>query len=360
MRKKLVGGVATVALVATFSGKASAAEHTVKPGDTLWNIANHYKTTVTKIKELNKLSSDIIYPRQVLQINGSSTANSTSTTPAVKASTKNSTTNSTPSTGSTYTVKSGDYLMRIASSHGITLAQLKQWNGLTSDLIRPGQVLRVSGGSASAPAPTTAAASTSNSSGNNSGNTANATTYKVVSGDTLGRIASKYRTTVAQLKQLNGLRSDLIYVGQVLRLNGSAPAGTTVKQTAASVSQPVQSKVGNVVTAAKQHLGVKYVWGGTTPAGFDCSGFIYYAFKQAGQNISRTSADGYFNRSYYVKTPQPGDLVFFENTYKRGISHLGIFLGGNQFIHAGNNGVEIASLSNSYWKSKFNGYKRFY
>lgn len=359
MRKKLVGGVATVALVATFSGKVSAAEHTVKPGDTLWNIANQYKTTVTKIKELNKLSSDIIYPRQVIQVNGNS---STTTAPDVKPSTNSSTaSNTTSNTGNTYTVKSGDYLMKIASSHGISLSQLKQWNGLTSDLIRPGQVLKVAGGSTSAPAPAAPTTSASSSANNNSGSTANATTHKVVSGDTLGRIASKYRTTVTQLKQLNGLRSDLIYVGQSLRVNGSSSAGSsTANQTAASVSKPVQSKVGNIIASAKQHLGVKYSWGGSTPAGFDCSGFIYYAFKQAGHNIARTSADGYFNRSYYVKSPQPGDLVFFENTYKRGISHLGIYLGGNQFIHAGNDGVEITSLNNSYWKSKFNGYKRFY
>jgi len=360
VRKKLVGGVATVALVATFSGKASAASHEVKPGDSLWKIANQYKTTINNIKKLNGLSSDIIYPRQVLKIDGNSnTTNKPTTSTTSKTSTQGPVTSS--KAGNTYTVKSGDYLIRIANAHGITLSQLKQWNGLTSDMIRPGQVLKVSqGSSSSAPAPSTSS-SPRPSANSNSGST---TTYKVVSGDTLGRIAAKYGTTVANLKQANGLRSDIIYVGQVLRLNGSAPSTGSSRNNqnsaAASVSRPTQGKVGNVVQSAKQHIGVKYAWGGTTPAGFDCSGFIYYAFKQAGHNISRLGTDGYYNRSYYTKSPQAGDLVFFKNTYRSGISHMGIYLGSNQFIHAGNNGVEVSSLNNSYWKSKFDGFKKFY
>ena len=359
MKKKLVGGVATVALVATFSGEASAASHEVKPGDTLWKIANQYKTTVTNIKNLNKLNSDIIYPRQVLKIDGNKKTGSASTAPTAKTSTNSSATAS--NSKDTYVVKSGDYLIKIANSHGISLSQLKQWNGLTSDLIRPGQVLKVSkrGGSSSS-APTAGSPSNSRPAANSSNNnTANATTYKVVAGDTLGRIAAKYGTTVAKLKQANGLRSDLIYVGQVLRLSGQAPTGNNVKQPAAP-SKPAPSKAGNVVQVAKQHIGTKYAWGGTSPSGFDCSGFIYYAFKQAGHNISRMGTDGYYNRSYYVKSPQAGDLVFFKNTYRSGISHMGIYLGSNQFIHAGNNGVEVSSLNNSYWKSKFDGFKKFY
>ncbi|MFD1706843.1 LysM peptidoglycan-binding domain-containing protein [Siminovitchia sediminis] len=358
MRKKLVGGVATVALMATFSGKASAAEqYQVKPGDTLWKIANQYKTTVSNIKQLNKLSSDIIYPKQVLRVDGSKSSGSgTSASTSARSSAKAS--SATSSSGSTYTVKPGDYLIKIANAHGISLSQLKQWNGLSSNIIYPGQTLKVRQGGSAAPASSssTAAAPASSSAGSSS----TGSTYKVVSGDTLGKIAAKYSTTVANLKQINGLRSDLIYAGQTLKVSGSAASSTPAKQTAAPASKPAASSSGNVISVAKQQLGTKYAWGGTSPSGFDCSGFIYYVFKQAGHNISRTSTEGYYNRSYYISSPQPGDLVFFKNTYKKGISHMGVYLGGNQFIHAGNNGVEIASLNNSYWKSKFDGYKKFY
>ena len=83
-------------------------------------------------------------------------------------------------------------------------------------------------------------------------------------------------------------------------------------------------------------------------------------FNQSGIKISRLSTDGYYDRSYYVDEPQPGDLVFFRNTYRQGISHMGIYLGNGDFIHAGEDGVKIANVNNSYWKSKFDGYKKFY
>ena len=94
-------------------------------------------------------------------------------------------------------------------------------------------------------------------------------------------------------------------------------------------------------------------------AGFDCSGFIYFVHAQAGLNISRQSSEGYFAQSATVSTPVVGDLVFFENTYKEGISHMGIYIGNNEFIHAGSKGVEVASLNSVYWKEHFVSFKRF-
>jgi len=348
MKKKLAGAATIAILTTSFSGAVSAATYEVKSGDSLWKIASQFNTSVSRVKELNNLRNDIIYPKQILKIDDSVS------TVAPQPATQSRPAASTSAT--TYTVQPGDYLIKIASKHNITLAQLKEWNGLTTDLIRIGQVLVVSKGSApapaapSVPAPTPAPVTTENTAG---------TTYKVVAGDTLSRIAVKYGTTVAKLKELNGLSSDLIRVGQVLKVNGQAVSDNkeTVTQPSAP---PVQQAGATVVDIAKKLTGVKYVWGGSTPAGFDCSGFIYYAFNQSGKKISRLSSEGYFDRSYYVNNPEPGDLVFFQNTYKSGISHMGIYVGNGQFIHAGSNGVEIASVSNSYWKSKFNGYKKFY
>ncbi len=103
------------------------------------------------------------------------------------------------------------------------------------------------------------------------------------------------------------------------------PASTTQNVNTESASKTEVTNATKLIHTAKGVLGSPYVWGGTTPAGFDCSGFIYYAFSQSGHNISRTSSEGYYDRSYYVKDPQPGDLVFFRDTYKPGISHMGEF-----------------------------------
>ena len=108
-------------------------------------------------------------------------------------------------------------------------------------------------------------------------------------------------------------------------------------------------------------MGVPYAWGGSSLNGFDCSGFIYYAANQAGKKIGRTSAEGYYSRTFFVDQPQPGELVFFENTYKRGISHVGFYVGNNQFIHADEKaGITITSLSSNYWSKHFDGFKKFY
>ncbi len=344
MKRKLVSAATIAVIAASFSGKASASTYEVKSGDSLWYVASKYNTTIERIKELNQLSGDMIYPKQILKLDSSEAS----------PSSKNQQSSSSQAT-TTYTVKAGDYLIKIANIHHITLGQLKSLNGLTSDIIYPGQVLKVSGNS-STPAPQQTNRQPSRG--------VKETTYTVTSGDTLEHIATRFGTTVHHLKQLNGLSSDLIIVGQRLRVNGQAKTNVANNQSTTNSSPPSSkgsSISGSLTDIAKQFIGTKYVWGGTTPSGFDCSGFIYYAFNQAGQNISRLSTDGYYNRSYYVNNPQPGDLIFFRNTYRKGISHMGIYLGNNQFIHASSSsGVTITSVNNSYWKSKFDGYKRFY
>jgi peptidoglycan endopeptidase LytE len=106
--------------------------------------------------------------------------------------------------------------------------------------------------------------------------------------------------------------------------------------------------------------GIPYVYGGNTMVGFDCSGFINFVHLQAGLKITRLSSADYFAQSAIVSNPVVGDLVFFENTYKEGISHMGIYLGNNEFIHAGSKGVEVANLESNYWKGHFVSFKRFY
>lgn len=100
-----------------------------------------------------------------------------------------------------------------------------------------------------------------------------------------------------------------------------------------------------IISVAKQHLGLPYLWAGTTSYGFDCSGFTQFCFKMAGYFLRR-DADMQFEQGEVIenrKDLQPGDLVFFQ-TYKPGPSHVGIYIGDLKYIHSGSNGVSINSF----------------
>ncbi|MFZ7119556.1 MAG: NlpC/P60 family protein [Eubacteriaceae bacterium] len=112
----------------------------------------------------------------------------------------------------------------------------------------------------------------------------------------------------------------------------------------------------SIVATAKHYIGIPYVRGGSSPSGFDCSGFTQYVFKQYGINLPRTSggqgsAGGYVSRSDL----KPGDLVIFSG-------HVGIYVGGSRFIHSPSTGgrVEITSLNTAYWRSKYISGRRVY
>jgi len=121
-----------------------------------------------------------------------------------------------------------------------------------------------------------------------------------------------------------------------------------------------KSKVSALIGTARKYIGVPYAFGGTTPRGFDCSGYLQYVFAKHGIGIPRL-ADEQYRLGLAAKSAKdlvPGDLVFF-TTYTSGASHCGIYLGKNEFIHTSSSkGVRIDNLNNDYWKPRFIGGRR--
>lgn len=117
-----------------------------------------------------------------------------------------------------------------------------------------------------------------------------------------------------------------------------------------------------IVREAKKYKGAKYVWAGASPKGFDCSGFTWYVYQQVtGNDIGRTVKAQYAQGNSVSRGAlQPGDIVFFKNTFQKGLSHCGIFISGSDFIHAENEdtGVVISSLDSDYYGQRYAGARR--
>lgn len=150
--------------------------------------------------------------------------------------------------------------------------------------------------------------------------------------------------------QTGYIRSDLLALMEAPKTNSQAVVGKA----------PVVVTQGDkAVNIAFDYMGVPYVWGGTTPKGFDCSGFTKYVYAQLGVTLNRTAAQQ-LNNGYEVTNLQTGDLVFFTNTYatSAAASHVGIYIGNNQFIHAAGGGVKVTSLDHEYYAPRYIGARR--
>lgn len=121
----------------------------------------------------------------------------------------------------------------------------------------------------------------------------------------------------------------------------------------------MSSTVKAIMDEAKKYVGVPYQFGGTTPRGFDCSGFIQYVFNRKGIVLPRGADEQYSaGRKVSVNALKPGDLVYFQ-TYAEGISHSGLYLGDGYFISAtSSQGVAVATMKSGYWHDRYMGANR--
>ena len=159
---------------------------------------------------------------------------------------------------------------------------------------------------------------------------------------------------------LNGTTEKPASSGSTSSSNSNTSSNSTASSnTSASTAKPTGSVTGSqIVETAKKYLGIPYVYGGSTPSGFDCSGLVYYVLKSHGIKVSRSSAAMYSCGTPISKSElQPGDLVFFQGTYKAGISHVGIYVGNGKFIHSPQRGdvVSFADLNSAYYTSHYYG-----
>ena len=319
---------------------AAETVYTVKAGDSLWKIANNNGVSVNQLMDWNNLKSDRLDIGVKLRLQAeNSSSPSTTAQPSVVP---------TAAANGTYTVQAGDCLSLIAKRHGTTVNNLMQLNQLKSSMIRVGQKLKVNSNTVSSDTTTkvTPAVAVQETSSKQA-------VHLVQAGDCIGAIAQKYSMSSSQLMSINGLSSDMIYPGQKLLV--AANAGSQVSRGGTSFDGQI------LLDFASQYLGVPYSYGGSSPSGFDCSGFVQYVYKHFGYQLARTAASQYQEGSPVSKSElMVGDLVFF-SCNGGGIDHSGVYAGNNRFIHSSSprsGGVIYSSLSESYYTRSYVGARR--
>jgi peptidoglycan endopeptidase LytE len=364
----------------------SGSLHVVQEGDTLQAIADSYGVAVETVLEANGLDNpDSLAPTQELVVPGAQPV-----TRGLLAS-RSGVRQQLPLKPSTYVVQPGDSLGAIADRFGISVETMLWANDVDDpDSIQPGfelTVLPVSG-----------------------------VLYTVQPGDTLIGISERFDVTSEEVLMANGIDDPAsLNIGDKLLLPGGAPIQPTPtpvppkptpvptpkpqptpKPTATPAAEPTAAAPApaaaapeptpvpteapapppapaapaetdggeQIVAVAREFLGYPYVWGGTSPSvGFDCTGFVYYLFNKRLGIGSTRDLWGQLNGGTRVSRAQvqAGDLVFFQNTYQPGLSHVGIAIDNSTFIHAASEryGVMVSKLNDAYWSARWFGASRY-
>lgn len=247
----------------------------------------------------------------------------------------------------THKVHSGESLWGLSRQYHVSVSSLEQVNHLHTTTLHVGQTLQI-------PVKTSTVRQYTRQVSTQAASKTTVVTVK--SGDTVWSIAQRYGVSVSTVLGANGLSSkSLLHVGDHLKVAG-APSKQLSGRSESSVSGLAGQVLGQqMVDYAKQFEGVPYRWGGESTSGFDCSGYMQFVLGHFGIHVGRSSYSQFQSGSPVSENNlQVGDLVFF-NTDGAGASHVGIYVGGGQFINAEDRGVRLDALSSGYWAAHYIG-----
>lgn len=369
MKKKnlLMTALATLSAsgaLLTTGASALADSYTVVKNDTLWGLSKKYGVSVSDLKKANGVSGHLIYVGQKLQI-------PTKSTKATKTAKTSTSTSTVDTTSTTHTVVKGDTLWSLAKKYGVSVSTLMKANNLSSSTILIGQSLNlragmtaygvngVTTGSTSTAASTNTASSTSTTASsqapkakkstttNTSSNSNTSTSANTQSQSTASNSSASTTTnTNTAASNANTTSSTNTAASSSQAVSQASTASTSTATTTASASASA------ITSYALTFLGVPYVWGGTTPSGFDCSGLVQYVYSHFGINLGRTTyTQQYAGTKISVASAQAGDLYFW-GSYGSAY-HVAIALGGGQYVMAPAPGQNVMTGSVSSYTPSF-------
>jgi len=332
----------------------------IQSGDTLFSIARKNHVTIKELMALNDIKAgSMIRIGQKLKVSKKHAFIAESSQKRSKTILKK------------HKIRRGDTLAKIAHKYHVSIKKLLALNKLgKKSILRVGKLLAV---------------------GEIKVKRKRAKTYRVRKGDTLWLIAKRNHTTVKKLRALNKLsRRSKLHKGMVLAVSGTVkkPSRKTRRQRIAKAKKVKHSTTASrakssrnrrsrsalavlsgksssrgrnsrIIKTAKRYLGTRYVWGAEGPNRFDCSGFTQYVIRKSkGVRLPRVSRkQAYYGKYVSRRNLRAGDLIFFDTSRRRRgyVNHVGIYIGGNKFIHASSakHRVVISSLGRPFYSARF-------